>query len=264
MNACAQHGIADIGFHGSSLKAGTNVLPALQVLLGGGPLGDGAGRVADKVIKIPSKRGPQSLRVLLNDFGDHREEGEYFSSYYQRKGEKYFYHLLKPLADLTTLVNDDFIDWEHEEKFETAIGVGECAGVKIDLIATLLYESDEKLDWATEAFNKKSFADSIYHSYNVFVSTAKALLLEKEVSCNTQISIINDFDKHFTQAAAFQFDPDFKTHVLRINQHVPEEDFASTYLEDAKVFLQKAKAYRINQAAALTKEILSIEPVKSL
>ncbi len=264
MNACAQHGIADIGFHGSSLKSGNNVLPALQVMLGGGPLGDGLGRVADKLIKLPSKRGPQALRVLLNDFGDHREEGEYFSSYYLRKGEKYFYHLLKPLADLTTLVNDDFIDWEHEEKFETAIGIGECAGVKIDLIATLLYESDEKFNWAIETFDKKHFADSIYHSYNVFVSTAKALLLEKEVSCNTQISIINDFDKHFTQHSIFQFDTDFKTHVLRINQHLPEEGFARTYFEDAKAFLQKAKDYRQAQAAELTKEILSIEPVKSV
>jgi sulfite reductase (ferredoxin) len=251
MNACAQHGIADIGFHGSSLKSGTNVLPALQVMLGGGPLGDGLGRVADKLIKLPSKRGPQALRVLLNDFGEHREEGEYFSSYYLRKGEKYFYHLLKPLADLTTLVNDDFVDWEQEEKFETAIGIGECAGVKIDLISTLLYESDEKLGWAIEAFDKKHFADSIYHSYNVFVSTAKALLLEKEVSCNTQISIINDFDKHFTQQSTFQFDTDFKTHVLRMNQHVPEVGFAKTYLEDAKAFLQQSKEYRNTTAGVV-------------
>jgi len=255
MNACAQHGIADIGFHGSSLKAGTSVLPALQVLLGGGPLGNGAGRVADKVIKIPSKRGPQALRILLNDFGDHREEGEYFMTYYERKGEKYFYHLLKPLTDLTTLVNDDFVDWEQDEKFETAIGVGECAGVKIDLIATLLYESDEKYSWAKEAFDNKYFADSIYHSYNVFISTAKALLLEREVNCNSQISIINDFDKHFTSSNAFQFATDFKTHVLRINQHLPEEGFAKTYLDDAEAFLQKAKEYR-QQVIELSKELV--------
>jgi sulfite reductase (ferredoxin) len=264
MNACAQHGIADIGFHGSSMKSGTNVLPALQVMLGGGPLGNGVGRVADKVVKIPSKRGPQSLRVLLNDFSDHREEGEYFSNYYLRRGEKYFYHLLKPLADLTTLVGDDFVDWEQEVKFETAIGIGECAGVKIDLIATLLYESDEKLGWAIEAFDKKHFADSIYHSYNVFVSTAKALLLEKEVSCNSQISIINDFDKHFIPSSAFQFETDFKTHVLRINQREPEEGFARTYLEDAKAFLQKAKDYRLVKGADLSKELLSIERFKSV
>lgn len=249
MNACAQHGIADIGFHGSSLKSKASVLPALQVLIGGGPLGNGEGRVADKVIKIPTRRGPQALRLLLNDFGDHREEGEYFMSYYLRQGEDYFYKLLKPLADLTTLADSDFIDWEHEEKFETAIGVGECAGVRIDLIATLMFEADEKLELARETFASRAFADSIYHSYNVFVSTAKTLLLEKELVCNTQIGIINDFDKHFVASGLFNFGTDFKTHVLRINQHLPEVGFSQLYLEDAHRFLQQAKIYRERQVA---------------
>ncbi len=250
MNACAQHGIADIGFHGSSLKANGNVLPALQVLMGGGPLGNGEGRVADKVIKIPSKRGSQALRLLLNDFGDHREEGEYFLSYYQRRGEEYFYKLLKPLADLTSLADADFVDWDHDEKFETAIGVGECAGVKIDLISTLLFEAEEKLGWAQEALANKFYADSIYHSYNVFVSTAKALLLEKEVSCNSHISILTDFDKHFVATGAFSFAPDFKTFVLRLNQHLPSEEFAQTYLHDVSVFLKAAQVYR-NETAKI-------------
>jgi hypothetical protein len=37
------------------------VAPALQVLLGGGILGDGKGRFSDKVIKIPSRRGPDAF-----------------------------------------------------------------------------------------------------------------------------------------------------------------------------------------------------------
>ena len=40
----------------------------IQILLGGGILGDGQGRISDKVIKIPSKRGPESLRLILDDF----------------------------------------------------------------------------------------------------------------------------------------------------------------------------------------------------
>jgi sulfite reductase (ferredoxin) len=63
MNSCGQHGMASIGFHGSSLKAKGHVLPALQVLIGGGVLGSGNGRIADKVIKVPSKRGPDVLRL---------------------------------------------------------------------------------------------------------------------------------------------------------------------------------------------------------
>lgn len=266
MNACAQHGIADIGFHGSSLKAGTNVLPALQVLIGGGPRGNGEGRVADKVVKVPSKRGPQALRVILNDFADHREEGEYFMSYYERVGEKHFYRLLKPLADLTTLDNSDFIDWEQEIKFETAIGVGECAGVKIDLIATLLFESDEKLAWAREFLDKGNFADSIYHSYNVFVGTAKALLLGKGVSCNTQISIINDFDKHIAGTGEFMFETSFKSHVLEMNKHEPDLRFANDYYRQAATFLAQSRTFReaekATSQASIQQEVTSKVTVK--
>src|SRR5690606_5423295 len=53
MNSCGQHGIAHIGFHGSSIRKGQRVLPALQVLLGGGASGGGEGHLAEKVIKVP-------------------------------------------------------------------------------------------------------------------------------------------------------------------------------------------------------------------
>ncbi|MGF1924940.1 MAG: nitrite/sulfite reductase, partial [Bacteroidia bacterium] len=55
MNSCGQHGLAEIGFHGSSVKANGKVVPAVQVMLGGGTVGDGVGRVAERVIKVPSK-----------------------------------------------------------------------------------------------------------------------------------------------------------------------------------------------------------------
>jgi sulfite reductase (ferredoxin) len=247
MNSCGQHGMANIGFHGSSLKSGTNVIPALQVLLGGGTLGNGEGRIAQKVIKVPSKRGPDVLRFLLNDYEAYAEENEYFNSYFDRLGKDHFYQLLKPLADLKTLTDDELIDWGHNESFSTAIGVGECAGVMIDLVATLLYESDEKAGWAVEAISQGRFADSIYHSYSVLVGTAKALLLGKDVSCNTQHGIINDFDTHFVQEGLFSFDPDFKTVALQINAYHPEEEFARHYLNQALGFLQDAKAYRTHQ-----------------
>ena len=68
MNACGQHNMANIGYQGMSVKSGKLVAPALQILLGGGILGDGQGRISDKVIKIPSKRGPESLRLILDDY----------------------------------------------------------------------------------------------------------------------------------------------------------------------------------------------------
>ncbi|MDZ7614336.1 MAG: hypothetical protein U5K51_12030 [Flavobacteriaceae bacterium] len=103
MNACGQHSMAQIGFQGMSIKSGKLVAPALQVLLGGGVLGNGKGRFADKVVKIPSKRGPDALRILLNDFEKNAEKNEHFLDYYDRKTEKYFYQMLKHLTDVSDL-----------------------------------------------------------------------------------------------------------------------------------------------------------------
>ncbi|MEA5461215.1 hypothetical protein VB796_19280 [Arcicella sp. LKC2W] len=246
MNSCGQHGMANIGFHGSSLKAADKrVLPALQVLLGGGTVGDGIGRVADKVIKVPSKRGPEVLRVVLNNYEENANEGEYFNDYYDRQGEKYFYTLLKPVADLTTLKDDDFIDWGASEQFQTEIGVGECASVIIDLVATLLLESEEKFDWTKAAYEENRFADAIYHAYSVFVSAAKALLLDKSVSASTQSGVIDKFQENFVITGEISLSgKTFQELVLQINKNEPSEEFAKSYIEEAQAFLGLARAYR--------------------
>lgn len=252
MNSCGQHGIANIGFHGSSLKSAGKVLPALQVLLGGGILGDGAGRIADKVIKVPSKRGPDTLRALLHDYEANAHTNELFNDYYDRQGEKYFYELLKPLTDLTTLQDPDFVDWGKDDKFATAIGVGECAGVVIDLVATLLFEAEEKLQWGNETLAAGKYADTIYHGYATFIQSAKALLLGESVSCNTQHGIINDFDKHFVETGKLRIEGGFKALVLEINKQEPSEAFAKEYFAKAGAFYQQAQQYR---------ESLKSEPV---
>ena len=233
MNGCAQHSACQIGFHGSSIKKGAAVLPALQVLLGGGIEGNGIGSIGDKVIKVPSRRGPDVLRWLINDYEANGAEGEYFNNYYRRQGKDYFYKLLKPLANLENLSQLDFVDWGRTENFETAIGVGECAGVVIDLVATLFYETEEKLGWAREAFENQAFADSIYHSYAVMISSAKAFLLTQNVNCNSQHGIIKDFETHAVQTGIIPLPTDFKTYILQINENEPTESFAAAYMQDA-------------------------------
>jgi sulfite reductase (ferredoxin) len=244
MNSCGQHGLAHIGFHGSSLKAMGKVLPSMQVLLGGGIVGDGVGRAADKVIKVPAKRATDVLRAVLNDYKTNSIEGETFLTYYDKQGKDYFYQMLKPLADLTNLKDEEFVDWGHEETFETAIGVGECAGVVIDLIATLLYEAEEKFGWAQGAYDRAAFADAIYHAYSVFISAAKALLLDKGVNSSTHAGIIREFDNHYVATGEIEIEGSFNDLILQINKNEPSEAFATQYLQQAKVFLQTVKDKR--------------------
>lgn len=244
-NSCGQHGIASIGFHGSSLKAKNGMLlPALQVLLGGRVETNGNGRIADKVLKIPSKRGPAALRLLLSDYEANALEGEYFSYYYERKGEMYFYNLLKPLADLTNLTDDDYLDWFDDQKFELIKAVGECAGVIIDLFATLLYETEEKLGWAKEAYGEKRYADAIYHAYNAMLSGAKALLLSRGVETNSQHSVMKAFDKEFVETGIVTFGTSFTDYVTQLNKNEPTADFAALYLQNATDFVSTIKEVR--------------------
>jgi sulfite reductase (ferredoxin) len=243
MNSCGQHGMASIGFHGSSLKAKGQILPALQVLIGGGVLGGGEGRIADKVLKVPSKRGPDVIRVVLNDYKTNTTNGETFLNYSQSKGERYYYDLLKPLASLETLLAEDYIDWGQEEKFATAIGVGECAGVMIDLISTLIMEAEEKIAASEDCLSNSKWADGIYNAYAAQIHTAKALLLQQGVQCNTQHGILKDFDTHFSDKGLY-IPGGFKTAVMYMNDVPPSETFANEYLQQAKRFIEFAKVFR--------------------
>ncbi len=248
-NSCGQHGIASIGFHGSSLKdKQKRVVPALQVLLGGGVDGNGQGRVAEKLLKTPSKRAPQILRTLLDDYDENQLEGEYYADYYQRQGKMYFYHLLKPLTELDEVATDEYFDWGHaQEDFKVEAGVGECAGVIIDLVATLFYEAEEKLGWAKENYQEQHYADAIYHAYNTFVVGAKAMLLSNDVKTNTQMSIIRLFDEHFGQHELLGLTDSFEDTVLQLNKVEPSADFAKAYLQQAQDFLEKVQQVRQEQ-----------------
>ena len=243
MNACGQHNMAHIGFQGMSMKAGKVVIPALQVLLGGGNLGDGNGRFADKVTKIPSKRGPEALRILLNDF-ETNAQGKDFLSYYDEKGQIYFYELLKELGDASTVTPEDYIDWGNSEEYKIAVGVGECAGVVLDLVSTLLLEAYEKMDLGKASLEEGRWSDSIYHHYAGLINAAKALLLGEDISTNSYANIISKFDEQFTETGKIDLGGTLAEKVYEINKNEPTEAFAKAYAAQALEIYGKLKSFR--------------------
>jgi len=244
MNACGQHNMANIGFQGMSIRTkGKLVAPALQVLLGGGNQGNGKGVFADKVVKIPSRRGPEALRRILDDF-ESKSGNQKFENYYAEKGEKYFYNLLTDLSSIENLTQDDFIDWGSEEVYAKAIGIGECAGVVIDLIATLFLESEEKIDNAKETYTNKVYSSAIYHAYSSMVNSAKAILLSENVSTNSQAGIIKQFDEFFVENKRVNVGVTFSDLIYQIRENAPTQAFAKAYIKNAEEFLAAVKAFR--------------------
>ncbi|WP_348824341.1 nitrite reductase [Flavobacterium aestuarii] len=248
MNACGQHNMSAIGFQGMSINSGKLVAPALQVLLGGGRLGNGEGRFADKVIKVPSRRGPDALRTILNDF-DTNGNGQRFLDYYDAKGEKYFYEILKPYADVTNLTEADFVDWGNADNYVKAVGVGECAGVVIDLVATLLLEAKDKLTFAQESFDEGKWSDAIYHTYAGFVNGAKALLLSENEKTNNHAGIVDLFDTVFVETKKIELATTFRELVYQINAVSPSEAFAKQYIQEGIAFFDIIEKYRAKDLA---------------
>ena len=244
MNACGQHNMAHIGFQGMTIRTKDKlVIPALQVLLGGGNLSNGKGHFADKVVKLPSKRGPEALRRILNDY-EANANGKSFLNYYIALGERYFYDMLTDLSNIDNLKQDDFIDWGEEEKYVKAIGTGECAGVVIDLIATLFLESEEKIENARISFDNEVYSSAIYHAYSSLVNSAKALLLSENKRTNTQAGIISQFDEEFVVCRKIDLQTTFSELVYQIKKFAPTKEFALNYIDNAGKFLEKVKEYR--------------------
>ena len=249
MNACGQHNMAHIGFQGMSVRTPEKlVAPALQVLLGGGNLGNGKGIFADKVVKIPSKRGPEALRRILNDF-EKNANGSNFTFYYEEKGKKYFYDFLSDLQDASNLTQDDFIDWGNSETYVQEIGIGECAGVVIDLIATLFLESEEKIEKAKESHQNEVYSNAIYHAYSSLVNSAKAMLLSEEISTNSHANIIQQFDEVFISSDKIGLETTFSKLIYQIQEQKPTAFFSEKYIEDASYFLQKVRDFRTSDVA---------------
>jgi len=148
------------------------------------------------------------------------------------------------LSDISNITQDDYIDWGEAEKYKKAIGVGECAGVVIDLIATLFLESEEKIDNAKVSFDNKVYSSAIYHAYSSLVNSAKAMLLSENKQTNTQAGIINEFDDLFISNNKIDLGITFSELVYQIKTHAPTREFALNYITNAIHFLGKVKVYR--------------------
>ena len=244
MNACGQHSISAIGFQGMTMRIDKKVAPASQVLLGGRNFGNGEGRFADKVIKVPAKKTDEALRLILNDFLANKEEAEHFTDYYLRQGQDYFYQYLKPLGETSDFQDEWFQDWGREKDYIKAIGVGECASVVIDLTLVLIDEADERLGRARHELELNEYARAIYHTYTAIVHLAKSILIHTDAQLNTQQRIIDAFDDHYGDLLDHK-EYSFKELVLAMKEYKPSEEFATWYLDEGEQLKNIILEYQI-------------------
>ena len=117
----------------------------------------------------------------------------------------------------------------------------------MNLVGTLIFDAEEKLDSANKALKEGRYADSIYFSYSSGIHVSKALLLDEKIQCNTQSGIIADFDKYLTTKSGFFEISNFAEFILQINKNEPTREFSEVYYNQLFGFVEKAKDLRMQR-----------------
>ncbi len=129
-NGCAQHHVADIGFHGAAMKGPGGQVPAYELFLGGSY--DNADvRFGQRVkTKVPAKRMPEAFQRIIDFYKDRRNEGEPFRDFVSRVGVEVFEPIMAEFKDVPELNRETigtYMDWDKTVKYIVERGEGECA-----------------------------------------------------------------------------------------------------------------------------------------
>ena len=129
-NSCGQHHMANIGFHGGTLKSEGKQLPAYEIFLGGQYENTGGNiRIGDRIsIRLPAKRVPEGLKRILAFYKRARQAGENFNNFYGRVGKTPIEEVLRDLHIAGQFNDDDdlFVDWSESQPYVLERGEGEC------------------------------------------------------------------------------------------------------------------------------------------
>lgn len=188
-NACAQHQLAGIGFHGVGKKVGGHTAPFYELHLGGSNT-----RVGIQSLKIPAKRAPEAVRHLVQWYRDGRTSPEEsFQNFAERMGKERFKQGLMSFTFLPSYADDRsfYVDWGSDQDFTTEdLGPGECAGGAYEMMEGFLFEADQEVYLAEVMAGKGQTGHAVNKAYRAVVAAAKGLLVMEGVDSSVDSEIL--------------------------------------------------------------------------
>jgi sulfite reductase beta subunit-like hemoprotein/TusA-related sulfurtransferase len=189
-NACAQHQLASIGFHGVGKKVGPHTAPFYEIHLGGSNTSVGL-----MILKIPAKQAPDTVKFLVDWYRRERQPVESFQQFVIRIGKPKLREALVPFSLLPSYKEDRsfYVDWGEDQDFTTEdLGPGECAGGAYELMEGFLSEADQEAYLATVMADKGLTGHAVNNAYRAVVAASKALLVLDGVDSSIDAEILNE------------------------------------------------------------------------
>lgn len=241
-NGCAQHTVADIGFHSAALTENGRTVPAYLLFIGGKIDLDRAA-LGHVIGKYPAKHGSKVLGTLLALFERERQEGEDFSACVARLGDARLKAALEPWRTVPTFEADPefYQDWGHDsERFAVRQGVkGECAGTTVAEKVPSLEDARERLAQAEAYFSHGEFHAAALAAYDGAAAAARVPLYRRLVDPFTPEQALWEFENIFVLAGqtggAWS---DVSAEFERLRRAEPGAETAREILDRARAFVE--------------------------
>ena len=175
-HSCAQHHIADIGFHGMAKKIAGQAVPHYQLHIGGS--GVAGAPLAFATEPVPAKHAPEAGMAVLNAYKEGRQTGESVHDWAERLGKDGIDAILAPFKADAGEVEGLIYDWSENEAFNTRGNKkGECAGAVLSMSEALIAEAEYDLRLAAGFAGLSAWPEAQAALRRSVVSTARCFLV---------------------------------------------------------------------------------------
>ena len=241
-NGCAQHTVANIGFHAAALSHDGHTVPAYLISLGG-QTDPGSAQIAQLVGKFPARNCTQVIKTLLRLYRDEKNAGESFNEFVERVGERRIQNLLEPWRQVPEFADDSsfYDDYGHEnERFAIRPqGVkGECAGSTVAESVPTIERSRELLAQGDAFFYHHEYAHVLLVAYEAAAAAARVPLYQRLVDPFTDDEALWEFENLFVLSGQTNGEwQELSSRFVELQGYSPTETAANTLLIKARSFV---------------------------
>ena len=199
-NGCAQHAVANIGFHAAAVSHEGHNLPAHLLFLGG-QSNHGKPQAAKVYGRFPARNAINVVETLFKLHDAEKLDDEDFNSFIARIGDARVKEVLEPLKAIPAFDTDPefYDDYGHEnERFTVRSGVrGECAGTTIAEIVPTIETAQTKLEQAKAYLLHGNYEQALLEAYETAAAAARVPLYQKLVDPFTSLEALWEFENLF-------------------------------------------------------------------
>jgi len=240
-NGCAQHGIADIGFHAAALTWDGKTVPAHQLFLGGQTNPESA-RFARLIGKFPARHSIHVIEALLQLYNEEKVDAEEFSAFVNRVGESRLRAALEPWRAAPSFEADPafYQDYGHEnERFAVRPGVkGECADKIVAEVVPQIDAARELLSQAEAFVYHKEYEHAMRAAYEAAAAGARVPLYARLVDPFNSDEALWEFENLFVLSGQTKGEwPNVSARFLELKGAEPTEEAAAIIFHEVRKFV---------------------------